>query len=359
MTFLTFSCFLAMTVWLRQSEAATSTLFNMIDPPLSGPSGRDNENTPVNLGVQFFPTVSGFVTAVMFYKNNSAPIARVCSLFTLQGVELARVTLPSVNETRVRTWQICHFDTPVAVVANVDYIASVWTYGYARSTSWFRPVDVTVGDLVLRRRELNGRYAYANVVAFPGLQFNANYWTDVRFETTIATPTPPPPTATPPAPALDTTSPQAIFATLTTTTTTVQFNDNVTGNVSQSPGANNNTATGTANVGNGAASDIAMWVGIGVGLCCLLLLLLLLLLVCLARRRKSKQAKGEQHLETPTTIDTVHSDIEMDRYSEYGGIGASSIIEQPTNLPAASRTQIYASIPRKTIIYEDCTSVLR
>jgi hypothetical protein len=305
---------------LGWSDAATSTLLEMIESPSLSFIANDNATTAVNLGVWFSPRVSGFVTAVMFYKNNSASIERVCSLFTTQGTLLGRATLPLVNETVPRTWQICHFDTPVAVTANVDYISSVWTYGYVASRDWFGQNDLISGELVLRGFNLNSVFLYGPL-AFPTAQFNANYWINVRFESATAAPTPrptprPTPQLTPrPTPEIPlvagTTSRAGIISGVGAGAITIQSQSTSTHtavNASttkpktterptefpETPSNTTSTAIATANSLSPPIIDTNLWIGVGVGLFGGVLVFLIVLAVVVVCRRKKANDSEQQ-----------------------------------------------------------------
>lgn len=349
--------------WLHHPcDALISTFFNMTIPTSFNYSNSDDERTEVNLGVHFFVTVPGTVTAVMFLKNNSATSDRVCMLHTSQGTQLARVSLPRANETGARQWQICQFAAPVAVMSDVQYVASIWTEGYLRSSGWFQQQSTTSGPLVLLGSNVNGRYEYGTNPIFPSRIFNANYWIDVRFETVTPTqsPTPSPrPTPAPtltPAPTPTSMSSAATSAPPTSATTRRQTTTTLSSSSSslslQTPSNSNSIATmsttllpfssppeshlstsresvpETASIndsGVSTMSDSGMWIGIGVGLGAGFLALLLLT-VWLVRRRRQNSAKAPDRptSEARNSSKSEYSSLEMSstQHREYASARA-------------------------------------
>jgi LPXTG-motif cell wall-anchored protein len=362
-------------ILLASCHALVSTLFNMTIPTSFNPSpSADNDRTQLSLGVQFFPTVAGSVTALMFLKNNSATSERVCTLYTTQGTELARVSLPRGNETGNREWQVCRFATPVAVMANVNYIASIWTQGYLRSTGWFSSQDTTSGDLVLRGSGSNAHYEYSSSPSFPDQKFNANYWIDVRFETPTPPPTPAPSSRTPsptprpspissptltmtsaPTPTSSTmtqapptpvippvTSTRTSTSSIATTTTKTSITSSPSSSLSQtllvslssssskptesqrSTGGETDFETASIDVAP-KTSDTGMWIGIGVGLgVCLLALLLLIVWVIRRRRRQSSGKQSDRPMSETHNSKSEYGSLEMTsaQVSEYASARA-------------------------------------
>jgi hypothetical protein len=87
------------------------------------PSGFNNSGN-VALGFKFTPTVNGYVHGIQFYKQdatNHGPYH--CVLWNSVGTLLADVTLTSSSASGLLT---LYFDTPVAVTAASDYVASIY-----------------------------------------------------------------------------------------------------------------------------------------------------------------------------------------------------------------------------------------
>jgi hypothetical protein len=147
----------------------------------------------INLGVKFHTTAPGYITGIRFYKGPSNVGTHFGSLWTSQGVELARVTFTTESATG---WQQALFSQPVAVAANTTYVASYHTtFGaYAATSRYFESASVDSPPLHARSSLVtggNGVFKYGSL-AFPNASFNStNYWVDVVFAPSLVDTTPP------------------------------------------------------------------------------------------------------------------------------------------------------------------------
>jgi len=150
-----------------------------------GIASHDDSN-PVELGVRFRSEVSGFVTGVRFYKGAGNAGTHIGSLWTSTGQRLATATF--VNET-ASGWQQVTFATPVAINANVVYVASYFAPNghYAGDYDYFATSGVDRPPIhLLRNGESggNGLYTYSSTSTFPASTYRStNYWVDVVFTT--------------------------------------------------------------------------------------------------------------------------------------------------------------------------------
>jgi glucose/arabinose dehydrogenase/endonuclease YncB( thermonuclease family) len=169
----------------------------------TNPSNADS--SAVEVGVKFRSDVNGYITGLRFYKGTSNTGTHVGHIWTSTGTLLAAATFADESATG---WQQVDLANPVAVTAGTTYVASYHADngGYAADQSFFgSSVDrVPLHALASVGNGGNGVYAYTATGAFPTNTFNAtNYWVDVVFNTTAASPTPTktstpgPPTATP------------------------------------------------------------------------------------------------------------------------------------------------------------------
>ena len=144
-----------------------------------------NQSLPVELGVNFTSSSSGFITGVRFYKGVNNTGTHVGHLWSSSGALLASATFTGESGSG---WQQVNFSSPVAITANTVYVAS-----YFSPTGDF-PVDrnyfnVAVNNPPLQAMQngtssLNGVYNYGSSSAFPTSSFQAsNYWVDVVFNT--------------------------------------------------------------------------------------------------------------------------------------------------------------------------------
>ena len=93
---------------------------------IATPSGAVDaaDTSPVNLGLKFQASASGFITGIRFYKETDNTGTHVGSLWSSSGALLATGTFS--NET-ASGWQELDFTSPVAVTAGTTYVASYHT----------------------------------------------------------------------------------------------------------------------------------------------------------------------------------------------------------------------------------------
>jgi methionine-rich copper-binding protein CopC len=144
-----------------------------------------NDTSAVNLGVQFTPSVNGWITGIRFYKGAGNTGTHVGSLWTSGGTLLGQVTF--TNES-ASGWQEADFSSPIPVTAGTTYVASYFAPngGYSVDSAYFANAGVTNGPLTAPQSSAvaggNGVYGYGGSPAFPASSFNAtNYWVDVVF----------------------------------------------------------------------------------------------------------------------------------------------------------------------------------
>ena len=140
-----------------------------------------NDPSSVEVGVKFRSDIAGLITGIRFYKGAGNIGTHVGSLWSNDGVRLARGTF--LNET-TSGWQQLIFDKPVAISANTTYIASYHADNghYAADHDGFVN-EVSNGPLhaLSNAQSPNGVYSYGPS-SFPTLSNRAtNYWVDVIF----------------------------------------------------------------------------------------------------------------------------------------------------------------------------------
>src|ERR1700730_11887969 len=79
------------------------------------------DGTSVEIGVKFRADVAGFVTGIRFYKGTTNTGTHIGHLWNGSGTLLATATFSGETSTG---WQQVNFTSPVAVSANVTYVAS-------------------------------------------------------------------------------------------------------------------------------------------------------------------------------------------------------------------------------------------
>jgi hypothetical protein len=136
------------------------------------------DTSPVNLGLQFRASSSGFVNGVRFYKYSDNTGSHVGSLWSSTGTLLASGTFTGESASG---WQELSFSSPVAITAGTTYVVSYHTdAGHYAATSNGLATAVNNGPLTALAS--GGVYAYGSTNAFPSNTFNANnYWVDVVY----------------------------------------------------------------------------------------------------------------------------------------------------------------------------------
>ena len=172
----------------RARPAAGCSLFSAAAIPTLASSP---DTGAVNLGVKFRADVGGRVTGVRFYKGPGNTGTHVGSLWSAAGALLATATFG--NETATG-WQQVNFASAVTISANTTYVVSYHAPngGYAFNPAYFASSGIDNGVLHAPTSGAaggNGVYRYAAGNAFPDASYNAsNYWVDVVFDATPATP---------------------------------------------------------------------------------------------------------------------------------------------------------------------------
>lgn len=157
-------------------------------------SAEPDDNSAVEVGVKFRPSINGYISAIRFYKDTTNVGPHVVHLWTAGGTLLSSAPMTSGT---VSGWQQVTLPGPVPVNANTTYVASYHTASghYADDQGYFSS-SVTSGPITfLSDGEAggNGVFAYGAPGTFPNQSFNGtNYWVDVVFA-----PTPPSDTTAP------------------------------------------------------------------------------------------------------------------------------------------------------------------
>jgi hypothetical protein len=139
-----------------------------------------NDASPVNLGVRFQASGSGYITGVRFYKYSDNTGTHTGNLWSADGTLLATGTFSGESASG---WQELDFSSPVPVTAGTTYVASYRTdAGHYAVTLQGLASAVTNGPLTALAA--GGVYAYGSGNTFPSDTYNsANYWVDVVFST--------------------------------------------------------------------------------------------------------------------------------------------------------------------------------
>jgi hypothetical protein len=140
------------------------------------------DNTASELGLKFRSDISGYVTALRFYKGSGNTGTHVGHLWTSAGTLLASATF---NNETASGWQQVTLAVPVAVSAGTTYVVSYFApnghYSVTRpyfTTSFYHPPLRALAD---GDAGPNGVY-FSGKSGFPNATVSAtNYWVDVVF----------------------------------------------------------------------------------------------------------------------------------------------------------------------------------
>jgi hypothetical protein len=163
----------------------------------------------VTVGVKFWSSQSGTISAIRFYRGAPSPQGYAARLYAADGTILGSVNLSSETGP-VPGWQEADFATSIPISANQTYVAAYYApsgqyadvyYGLSNGAtqgSLTAPASAAIGG--------NGVYVYAD--AFPTSTWeDSNYFVDVAFTPDASTPSlvltfnPPSPTVPSNAPA--------------------------------------------------------------------------------------------------------------------------------------------------------------
>ncbi|WP_323100933.1 N,N-dimethylformamidase beta subunit family domain-containing protein [Intrasporangium sp. YIM S08009] len=157
--------------------------------------GDSGSATATEVGIKFRSDASGFVSGIRFYKSTANTGTHVGNLWSSTGTKLASATF--TNET-ASGWQQVTFASPVAINANVTYVASYFApRGHTAADQSYLYPPPSPGPYAsgwvdspplhaLRNTNgtTNGIFLNTASSAFPTQTDEAtNYWVDVLFNT--------------------------------------------------------------------------------------------------------------------------------------------------------------------------------
>ena len=150
------------------------------------PVTKTYEDSPVELGVKFSSSVTGYVKGIRFFSANNVSGTYTGHLWTADGALLASAIFTNVI---ANGWQEVLFSEPVLIDAAAIYVASYHTTaGIYTATSGGLTEAVYNGHSLSALGNTvkggNGVYTYGISSGFPANTYNAtNYWVDVVFTT--------------------------------------------------------------------------------------------------------------------------------------------------------------------------------
>jgi Domain of unknown function (DUF4082) len=137
----------------------------------------------VTLGVKFWSSQAGTISAIRFYRGATSPSGYVARLYSAAGQRLGSVAL-ATESGPVPGWQTAVFPAPISISVNTSYVAAYYTPNGNYADDYYGlnngvtngplnvPASATVGG--------NGVYYYG--LGFPASTWEAsNYYVDVLF----------------------------------------------------------------------------------------------------------------------------------------------------------------------------------
>jgi Domain of unknown function (DUF4082) len=149
----------------------------------TAPSAGEGWNTPMTLGVKFWSTEAGTVSAIQFYRHTTSPQGYVASLYSASGTLLGSVTM-ATESGPVPGWQVGAFASPIPISPNTSYVAAYYVpSGEYTQVPQGLAQGVTTGPLnAPASSAVGGNGVYHSKLAFPTHTWeNANYSADVVF----------------------------------------------------------------------------------------------------------------------------------------------------------------------------------
>ena len=152
------------------------------------PNNPIDDGNAVTLGVKFWSSQPGTISAIRFYRAVTNPYGYVAKLYTAGGTLLASVKLAK-EDGPVPGWQVANFASPIPINANTTYIAAyysavghgAWDANGLSNGRGYGPLTAPASSVVGG----NGVYHYNN--RFPGNSYeSSNYYVDVLFNPTGA-----------------------------------------------------------------------------------------------------------------------------------------------------------------------------
>lgn len=146
--------------------------------------GNNDLTGGIEVGVKFRLAQNGTIHGIRFYRGTGTATAYTVNLWSSSGTLLAG---KSATTNSTSEWKEVLFDEPVAIDANITYIASCFNTldDYVATGTYFGQPKINAALTALEQLvdESNGVYKYTNTTTFPTESGNSsNYWVDVVFD---------------------------------------------------------------------------------------------------------------------------------------------------------------------------------
>jgi hypothetical protein len=148
------------------------------------------DNNAVTLGVKFWSSKPGSISAIKFYRGAKSPLGYVASLYSASGSLLGSVQMRTESGP-VPGWQQAILAAPISISPNTTYIAAYYAPSGQYADQYYGfTAAVTEGPLTAPASSLvggNGVFIYKQ--GFPKQAWkNSNYFVDIVFIPTAPAP---------------------------------------------------------------------------------------------------------------------------------------------------------------------------
>jgi hypothetical protein len=148
------------------------------------------DQSALTLGVKFWSTTAGSVSAIKFYRGATSPQGYIATLYSATGTVLGSVQM-SQEAGPVPGWQVAQFASPISISPNTSYVAAYYApSGQYADDSYALSQGATVGPLTApASASVGGNGVYHQGNAFPNATWqDSNYYVDVLFTPATVTP---------------------------------------------------------------------------------------------------------------------------------------------------------------------------
>ena len=169
-----FSFFLLPLMSVNECRAQAVSIFGNNAPANAGAGNQ----TPITLGVKFWSSQSGTISAIRFYRGTTSPGGYVARLYSATGTVLGSVTM-SQESGPVPGWQVATFAAPISISSNTTYVAAYYVpSGLYMRVPYGLKAGAASGPLTAPASEA---VAGNGVVHYSGLGFPTQTWESANF----------------------------------------------------------------------------------------------------------------------------------------------------------------------------------
>ena len=148
------------------------------------------DQSALTLGVKFWSTTAGSVSAIKFYRGAASPQGYIATLYSATGTVLGSVQM-SQESGPVPGWQVAQFASPISISPNTSYVAAYYAPSGQYADDYYAlSQGVTSGPLAApASASVGGNGVYRQGNGFPNSLFeDSNYYVDVMFTPATAVP---------------------------------------------------------------------------------------------------------------------------------------------------------------------------